>query len=206
MQMYKVFIDSLTIYFFNNDDFFNSDKKFKLDFYNVDNKDFYDILLNVINNNKGITKEIAFVSKDINSIWELFTSNYKKRVAAGGVVKDNFNNFLLIFRNNKWDLPKGHLDKGETILNCATREVEEECGISNLTILNKITTTYHTYIYNDDNILKEVHWFLMKYNGQETLIPQTEEGITKVEWKNKVEVYECLKNSYNSIIDVFANL
>ena len=41
---------------------------------------------------------------------------------------------LFIYRFNKWDLPKGKLNKGEKKQDCAIREVEEECGICNLQI------------------------------------------------------------------------
>ena len=53
---------------------------------------------------------------------------YKKITAAGGIVlKDS--KIAVIFRNEKWDLPKGHVDFGETIEAAALREVEEETGI-----------------------------------------------------------------------------
>ena len=38
--------------------------------------------------------------------------------------------FLLMRHTNRWDLPKGHVDSGETNLECAYRELEEETGIA----------------------------------------------------------------------------
>ncbi len=37
--------------------------------------------------------------------------------------------FLLMRHPTRWDLPKGHVDPGETDLECALRELEEETGI-----------------------------------------------------------------------------
>jgi 8-oxo-dGTP pyrophosphatase MutT (NUDIX family) len=37
--------------------------------------------------------------------------------------------FLLMRHHNRWDLPKGHLDEGETERQCALRELREETGI-----------------------------------------------------------------------------
>ena len=37
--------------------------------------------------------------------------------------------FLLMKHPDRWDLPKGHVDPGETDLQCALRELEEETGI-----------------------------------------------------------------------------
>ncbi len=38
--------------------------------------------------------------------------------------------FLLMKHPDRWDLPKGHVDPGETDMECALREMEEETGIS----------------------------------------------------------------------------
>jgi len=38
--------------------------------------------------------------------------------------------FLLMRHADRWDLPKGHVDPGETDLECALREMEEETGIT----------------------------------------------------------------------------
>jgi 8-oxo-dGTP pyrophosphatase MutT (NUDIX family) len=49
--------------------------------------------------------------------------------AGGGIVVNEQNEVLLIYRRGKWDLPKGKLDDGETIEECALREVKEETGL-----------------------------------------------------------------------------
>jgi 8-oxo-dGTP pyrophosphatase MutT (NUDIX family) len=61
----------------------------------------------------------------------------KTIVAAGGLVFNENKELLMIYRRSKWDLPKGKLDEGETIEECAIREVEEETGVQQI-ILGKL--------------------------------------------------------------------
>ena len=87
-----------------------------------------------------------------------------------------------MFRRGKWDLPKGKLDKGETIEDCALRETKEETGLVDLKLGKPITTTYHTYDESGKHILKETYWFLIRAKKENELIPQVDEQITKLEW------------------------
>jgi hypothetical protein len=144
--------------------------------------------------NKGIN----LYTTDLEIDWPLFLSKIKVVPAAGGLVLNPKKEVLFIYRNNVWDLPKGRIEKGETIKTAAIREVEEECGIFNLTLIKPLVTTYHIY-YQNGNKLKETHWFLMSSNYTKKLTPQLEEGITKVIFKNELDVKEALKNSYGNI-------
>jgi len=108
----------------------------------------------------------------------------------------------MIFRNGKWDLPKGKLEEGENIKECAIREVEEECGISGLSISRPLQDTYHVYELNAQKILKRTYWFEMKTDFKGNLTPQTEEGITKVCWVNKEDIAQKLENSFGNIIEL----
>ena len=137
--------------------------------------------------------------KVITDSWEEFCSKHTLIKAAGGLVYNQEDKLLMIFRNGKWDLPKGKLEQGESIENCAIREVEEECGISNLQITEKLIDTYHIYKYKGKKILKRTFWFKMKSNFDGNLIPQTEEGIMKVVWIERHQIQEKLKNSYANI-------
>ena len=108
----------------------------------------------------------------------------------------------MIFRNGKWDLPKGKLEIDENIKECAIREVEEECGISGLSIINALKDTYHTYEINEKKIQKRTFWFVMNSNYKGNLIPQTEEGITKVIWVDKQDIAKKLENSFGNISEL----
>ena len=131
--------------------------------------------------------------------WDDFCAKYCLIIAAGGVVYNAEDQILMIFRNQKWDLPKGKLEIGEDIQQCAIREVEEECGISNLKIIGKLQSTYHTYEIHGKSMLKHTYWFKMNTDYISKLTPQIEEGITKVEWVSKKDIPKKLKNTYASI-------
>ena len=145
----------------------------------------------------------------INNNTQIVTDNLEHRYsdyifvdAAGGVVYNNKNQLLMIFRNGKWDLPKGKLEIGEDIENCATREVEEECGVHDLVIIKKIKDTYHTYKIGSKKILKKTTWFMMRTDFKGNLSPQINEGISKAVWLNSDQVEEKISNTYANIIDV----
>nr|WP_067062681.1 NUDIX domain-containing protein [Mucilaginibacter sp. L294] len=122
--------------------------------------------------------------------------------AAGGLVTNQNGDHLFIYRNDKWDLPKGKIEKKEKTKIAAVREVEEECGIKVSKLEEKICKTYHTYIYKGEVVLKKTHWFKMRYKGNARLVPQLEEGITDVRWFKNEEVPTIINNTFPSIIDV----
>ena len=128
----------------------------------------------------------------------------KKIIAGGGVVVNEKNQVLFIYRRKKWDLPKGKLDPGEDIKACAIREVMEETGIRNLTIGNLIIVTTHSYEENGLNMQKETHWFEMKAStiDNSILTPQLEEEIEKIEWVSLENLEEYLSETYTSIQQV----
>ena len=141
--------------------------------------------------------------KIITDNWESFCKKYTLIEAAGGLVYNSDKQILMIFRNGKWDLPKGKKERKETIDQCALREVEEECGVNNLTIINQLKITYHVYQINDKNILKKTFWFKMFTNSNKKLTPQISEGIIKAEWVSKQNIMQKMKNSYANIKDLF---
>ncbi len=152
---------------------------------------------------KGRMKGIVIYCMDLESSWESFKEHFKVIVAAGGLVLNEAKEFLFIFRGNKWDLPKGRIEKGEQIEETAIREVEEECGVTNLQLSHFLITTYHIFFQNKESRLKETHWYEMKTSLQEKLTPQLEEGITIAEFKNEVATKQALENTYANIHLVF---
>ena len=106
---------------------------------------------------------------------------------------------LFIFRNGKWDLPKGGTNKGEAIEDTAMREVEEETGVGKLKVTQKLQKTYHVFKRNGKYRLKITHWFEMTSDYDGTLVGQAEEGIEKVAWLSPLQIKEALKNSYENI-------
>ena len=122
--------------------------------------------------------------------------------AAGGMVFNQTGELLMMKRRGFWDMPKGKLDEGETIEDCAIREVSEETGVHNLEIVKKLQVTYHTYIYKGSPALKPSHWFKMLQSGYEILIPQTEEDITEIRWVNKEEARSLVDQAYPSIAEM----
>jgi ADP-ribose pyrophosphatase YjhB (NUDIX family) len=148
--------------------------------------------------------EEAFIYHPNNEeILRKFTKKIPLVVAAGGVVTNKIGKVLFIYRNDKWDLPKGKLDKGETLEECAIREVMEETGVTDLTIENYLRTTYHIFKRNGKYKLKEVHWYAMKtaYDGK--LKGEKKEGIIKVKWKGPRKIKQALENSYTNIRVLF---
>ncbi|WP_455001077.1 NUDIX hydrolase, partial [Capnocytophaga leadbetteri] len=115
--------------------------------------------------------------------------------AGGGIVYNQEGKVLLIKRNGKWDLPKGKKEKGENIATCALREVEEETGVKKLLIQRFRTITYHIFKRDKQYFLKETYWYDMTTTYKKKLVPQTEEGIEKVCWKDEATAKELAKSS-----------
>ena len=128
-----------------------------------------------------------------------FLKHFPKVEAAGGLVEHEDGRYLFIYRNDKWDLPKGKIEKKEIILNAAVREVSEETGVADLIVSKPLPTTYHIYNANGKFKLKLTHWFLMKTKYTLPLKPQIEENIQKAEWINKEEISGLLDNAYENI-------
>lgn len=125
-----------------------------------------------------------------------------KIVAAGGIVQNEEGKILFQFRRGKWDLPKGKLEEGETIEECAVREVEEETGLQNIQPGELISVTNHSYEEKGVDIDKETHWFAMKVSGDQKLIPQVEEDILELRWVAENELSDYLSNTYSNISEI----
>ena len=138
-------------------------------------------------------------SNEFEIIINVFKKKFPEIIAAGGKVINNKSEILFIYRNKKWDLPKGKVEKNENISQTALREVEEETGIKNLSIIKPLDKTYHIFKRGRKNYLKTTYWFEMKsdYNGK--FKPQKKEGITRVEWIGVENLSNILPKSYANI-------
>ena len=151
----------------------------------------------------GKLKGVYLYTSNLVEDWQAFRIKFKVMIAAGGLVLNDKKEVLFIYRGNKWDLPKGRIEKGEKIEETAIREVKEECGVSNLKIIRKLTNTYHLFVQKGEHRLKETHWYLMNSTYKGKLTPQLEEGIIKVVFKNTQDTIKALQNTYYNIKLVF---
>jgi 8-oxo-dGTP pyrophosphatase MutT (NUDIX family) len=145
----------------------------------------------------------VFVQEDTDAVLNAVKSNFKVMVAGGGLVVNQEEEVLLMFRRGKWDMPKGKQEKGEDIETCALREVTEETGLKSLQLEHKITETYHFYAFSGKRVLKHTHWFKMQFTGTELTVPQIEEDIVDIQWVKPEHLSKYMKFSYNNIIQVF---
>lgn len=144
----------------------------------------------------------VFFHPHLEALKKAFFKKFTLVQAAGGLVRNEHEETLLIFRRGKWDLPKGKLDPGETLEACAVREVTEETGLDKIRLNSPLTITYHTYHEGARFILKESHWYLMKVTGEQKLVPQTEEDILETKWVKDADLAPYMKNAFPSIVDV----
>ncbi len=160
-----------------------------------------DELLHLMTDNKfKEVDSITFTAEDSKAMISFIKSKFKVVEAAGGVV-DKDGTTLLIYRQGRWDLPKGKLDKKEKKRDCAVREVEEETGVK-VGIQRKIGTTWHTYIRNKRYVLKKTYWYAMECLDDTAMMPQAEEHIDDVRWVTLTELRSLLYGSYRSIRSV----
>lgn len=121
-----------------------------------------------------------------------------KIIKAGGGVVNKGEKILMIYRLKRWDLPKGKLEKKETVFEAAKREVEEECNIK-VKMGEKICNTWHTYTMKSKSILKKTTWYAMDILDDSKMKPEVAEDIEDVRWMNPKEVYHALESTYKSI-------
>ena len=142
---------------------------------------------------------IGVFSNEFELIINIFKKKFPEIIAAGGKVINNKSEILFIYRNKKWDLPKGKAEKNEIISETALREVEEETGIKNLSIIKPLEKTYHIFKRDGKYYLKTTYWFEMKSDFNGKFKPQNKEGITRVEWIGSENLSFILPKSYANI-------
>ncbi|WP_395046496.1 NUDIX hydrolase [Flavobacterium sp.] len=189
--MYKVFVNDKPLFLTNE---IKKETDFK--FFLLESADINQIIINFFQNK---LQKAYLYHPDEKEIMKTLRAKIPVNKAGGGLVFNKNGAVLFIFRNGKWDLPKGGIEKGELIEDTAIREVEEETGVTGLTITGKLQKTYHIFKRNGRYKLKITHWYEMKTDFEGTPTGQIEEGIEKVAWLNPDEIKEALKNSYENI-------
>ena len=189
--MYKVFVNDKPLFLTNQ---IQKETDFQL--FLLDSVDIKQLIIKIFKNK--VDKAFLY-HPDEKEILKKLKSKIPVEKAGGGLVLNEKNEVLFIFRNKKWDLPKGGIEKGEEIEDTAIREVEEETGVKGLKIVRKIDKTYHIFKRNGRYKLKITHWFEMKTNYSGKMTGQAEEGIEKVEWVRQEDIATCLTNSYENI-------
>lgn len=95
----------------------------------------------------------------------------KKQISIGGVVyckKDDKIEVVLIKDSyNRWALPKGHMEEGETKEETAKREIKEETGLKNLKVEKEIDLIRYFFRLKGELINKVVYFYLVRADKKE---------------------------------------
>ncbi len=119
----------------------------------------------------------------------------KKSHSAGGIVLNSKGEILVVNQNrDSWSLPKGHIDPGETPLQAAAREIEEESGVSKIELVRELGT-YERYKIgldgkDDTSELKILTFFL--FRTAQTRLKPIDPHNPEARWVKKEEVAKLL--------------
>lgn len=189
--MYKVFVNDKP-FFLTNQIVKETDFKIFL----LESIDIKQLVIKMFNNK---IKKCYLYYPDEKVMFKKLKEKIPVQRAGGGMVFNQKGEVLFIFRNGKWDLPKGGKEKKEKMKLTAMREVEEETGVNQLTIRKKLQKTYHIFKRNGIYKLKITQWYEMDTDYEGIPVGQQEEGIEKVAWLNPEQIKDALKNSYENI-------
>ncbi len=197
--MYKVFFNERTVIL--TDDFIrNFQMRYGL-FYKYRNVHELKDMLSIYSDIKSIDT-LYIYHHNLDQLRERFKSCFRMVYAAGGVIKNKEGQYLVMKRRGKWDLPKGKVNKNETIEEAAIREVTEETGLSDISITAPMISTYHTYYIDSTPVLKKTSWFEMLSIDKDEPVPEIEEDITEIRWMKKEQLKSIADNTYLAILDV----
>lgn len=165
-----------------------------------------------VSNRKSIKDAYhQFINNRLDQILILYNKENEKRLleefislfwyveAAGGLIFNSKNERLFIYRFGKWDLPKGKIEKDETHEEGAIREVQEETGLKEVSIVSELPSTFHIFDHKGKKVLKRTYWYKMLYTGNDEPKPQLEEEITDAVWVSDRNIDMVLNNTYLSL-------
>jgi 8-oxo-dGTP pyrophosphatase MutT (NUDIX family) len=141
---------------------------------------------------------------DPDALLQRLVKRYQHLQAAGGLITNAAGEILLMFRRGKWDLPKGKMEENETPEETALREITEETGLRNINIEKKLTETWHAYHQFGQDLLKQTHWFKIRFTGTELTVPQIEEDIMDIQWIRPENLSKYLPYAYPNLKAVFS--
>ena len=189
--MYKVFVNDKPLFLTNT---IAKETDFQL--FLLESIDIEQLIIKIFQNK---VQKAYLYHPDEKIILKMMKEKIPVCKAGGGLVYNKEGHVLFIFRNGKWDLPKGGMEKNEKIAATAIREVEEETGVGDLSISCDLQKTYHVFKRNGKYKLKITQWYEMQSTFEGPTIPQTKEGIEKAVWLNPEQIKEALNNSYENI-------
>ncbi len=201
-MIYKIFINETPLFLTNTEgvpDAWKNDDKTLISNY-LGKKKFLHPIIDLLEKSKKYNR-VVVCSNDLDQLWADFQAIYKIIGAAGGVVKNEKNDVLMIFRRDSWDLPKGKIDDGESPEEAAVREIQEETGLNDVKLGELICYTYHTYNMKGKRILKKTWWYAMS-TFETALTPQTSEDIEQAIWVELTTFLNTKPTIYGSILDV----
>lgn len=196
-QMYKVFFNEQAIYIVTND--YN---KSLTDAVKINTaQELMPLLVAFLENEE----ELIITNDNPQEVFEWLKAEMLYLEAAGGIVKNEDDELLFIYRLDYWDLPKGKIEAGETPEVAAYREIKEECGISSHQLEEHLIDTYHMYERSGKMHLKKTFWYLFDLKDQsEEVLPQEEEDIELVSWFGDAEIELAMLETYESIKEVYS--
>ncbi|MEE9437803.1 MAG: NUDIX domain-containing protein [Saprospiraceae bacterium] len=206
--MYKIYINETKVVLlpskkFNKDDYIKDDNNLVCRYTNKTRH-----ILNYIDmfEKSNRIKSLTLFHDDFPKLKSDFLSLFKIVEAGGGLVLNEKNEILFIYRKGNWDLPKGKLESKETRKKAAVREVMEETGITGIQIGKKLLITNHTYKNKSNKrCIKKSHWYLM-YAPNQKLTPQTEEDIELTEWMTLEQFSNTPRKVYPNILDILKKI
>ncbi|MGB7841687.1 MAG: NUDIX domain-containing protein [Salinimicrobium sp.] len=189
--MYKVFVNDIPIILSTEEDY---DEKYTS--FPLKEVKFKRIIKKI---NKGKLFYVNLYHKKEENLLKHLFKKLPVVEAGGGLVLNPRGEVLFIHRNGRWDLPKGKIEKGESLEEGAIREVEEETGVKNLEITRFLQKTYHVFQRKGKYKLKVTFWYEMTTDYEGELVPEVKEGIEKAKWKDREKAMKALKKSYANI-------
>lgn len=152
----------------------------------------------------GDNRSLVILAPDGEAAGERFCAQMPIVKAAGGLIENQRGDILVITRKGWRDLPKGHIDEGESAEEAALREVQEETGLQEAEIVAPLCTTRHFHRAYGRWEVKQTEWFLMFAPGEEpALCPEEGESITAAEWLGGRRLWQAVESSYSTIKVVF---